>query len=564
MGFDMIAGRLYKYEFFTGGHFMKRSISVALFLAVILCLSPVFADDRSVVIKGKQSTKATSAKTFKTNYYALVIGNNEYRHLPKLSSAVNDATEVSRVLSGRYGFKAKLLLNATRKDILSTINEFRKKLNEGDSFLIYYAGHGEYDKTADKAYWLPVDAVKDDPVDWIMADDITSNVKRILAKHVIIIADSCYSGALTRSSTMDLGRKGNRDAFVAKMAQRQSRTLMASGGSEPVADAGGRGNHSIFAYALLSALKDADNTIFTAEELFHGRVKAIVAGRSDQVPQYSDIRNSGHEAGDFVFQVALAGGIEESYESASDARIYGGATVYSTGGDTYIDPTTGMDFVFVKGGCFQMGDTFVDGKRDEKPAHEACVDDFSIGKFEVTQAQWEAVMSGNPSLFKQCGGNCPVEQVSWNDIQAFIGKLNSQTGKTYRVPTEAEWEYAARSGGKDEKYSGGNDIDSVAWYDKNSGGRPHPVGRKQPNGLGIYDMSGNVWEWCSDWYGGNYYKTSPKDNPQGPSSGRGRVLRGGSWCSNAADARAALRGRYGPGSRNNRGGFRLVRTVNKM
>ncbi|MDP2279759.1 MAG: SUMF1/EgtB/PvdO family nonheme iron enzyme, partial [Nitrospirota bacterium] len=189
-----------------------------------------------------------------------------------------------------------------------------------------------------------------------------------------------------------------------------------------------------------------------------------------------------------------------------------------------IDPATGMEIVFVKGGCFQMGDTFGDGESDEKPVHEVCVDDYYIGKYEVTQGQWKAIMGNNPSHFKDCGDNCPVEQVSWNDVQEFIQKLNEKNnppsppftkgGKGgFRLPTEAEWEYAARSGGKSERYSGGNDIDSVAWYNKNSGGKTHPVGTKQPNGLGIYDMSGNVWEWVNDWYDEFYYKNSPKNNP---------------------------------------------------
>lgn len=224
---------------------------------------------------------------------------------------------------------------------------------------------------------------------------------------------------------------------------------------------------------------------------------------------------------------------------------------------TLIEP---IEFVFVKGGCYQMGDTFGDGGSDEKPVHEVCVDDFSIGKYEVTQAQWEAVMGNNPSSSKQCGGNCPVEQVSWNDIQEFIRKLSGQTGKAYRLPTEAEWEYAARSGGKSEKFSGGIAVDNVAWYRSNSGSQTHPVGQKQPNGLGIYDMSGNVWEWCQDWYDDSSYKNSPKDNPQGPSSGSLRVLRGGSWSRYASDSRAAIRGWGSPVSRNIYLGFRLART----
>ncbi|HOK06313.1 MAG TPA: formylglycine-generating enzyme family protein [Syntrophales bacterium] len=233
----------------------------------------------------------------------------------------------------------------------------------------------------------------------------------------------------------------------------------------------------------------------------------------------------------------------------------------TTGGDAFTDVTTGMSFVFVKGGCYQMGDTFGGGDRDEKPVHEVCVDDFYIGKYEVTQGQWQRIMGSNPSHFSSCGDNCPVENVSWRDVQEFIRKLNNQSGKRYRLPTEAEWEYAARSGGKREKWSGtsdGSSLGDYAWYDANSGGQTHPVGQKRPNGLGLHDMSGNVWEWCQDWYGRNYYSSSGRDNPGGPSSGSNRVYRGGSWFNNAAAARAAYRYGYAPGIRDGHLGFRLA------
>ncbi|MDP3259083.1 MAG: formylglycine-generating enzyme family protein [Thermodesulfovibrionales bacterium] len=207
-------------------------------------------------------------------------------------------------------------------------------------------------------------------------------------------------------------------------------------------------------------------------------------------------------------------------------------TVPSFSAEKPTDSATGMEFVSVKGGCYQMGDTFGDGGSDEKLVHEVYVDDFYIGKYEVTQGQWKAIMGNNPSYFNNCGDNCPVERVSWNDVQDFINKLNSKSGKNYRLPTEAEWEYAARSGGKNEKYAGTSnesELGEYAWYSSNSGGKTHPVGQKKPNGLGIYDMSGNVFELVNDWYDSDYYKNSPKDNPKGPSSGQSRVLRGGSW-----------------------------------
>ncbi|TAN41392.1 MAG: hypothetical protein EPN22_15435 [Nitrospirae bacterium] len=247
------------------------------------------------------------------------------------------------------------------------------------------------------------------------------------------------------------------------------------------------------------------------------------------------------------------------------------------GGKLVKDPSTGIEMVLVKGGCYQMGDTFGDGDSDEKPVHEVCVDDFYIGKFEVTQGQWQAVMGNNPSNFKNCGDNCPVENVSWNDAQEFISRLNEKvplskggTRGLYRLPTEAEWEYAARSGGKREKYAGGDDVDSVAWYNGNSGGgffssgKTQPVGTKAPNGLGIYDMSGNVWEWVQDWKGS--YSSGSQNNPTGPSSGKARVIRGGGVSMHFDEwyTRTSHRHGYDPADPYGIGGsylgFRLVRT----
>ena len=228
------------------------------------------------------------------------------------------------------------------------------------------------------------------------------------------------------------------------------------------------------------------------------------------------------------------------------------------GGGVFTDAGTGMEFVFVKGGCYQMGDTFGGGDRDEKPVHEVCVSDLSIGKFEVTQGEWEKVMGSNPSFFRK-GPRYPVEQVSWNDTQEFLRKMNSHPGKRYRLPTEAEWEYAARSGGKPEKYAGFSDapdLDLYAWYDKNAGGSTHLVGEKRPNGLGLYDMTGNVFEWVQDWKGD--YSSSSRDNPKGPMSGTYRVLRGGSWNYILRLLRATSRNHRPPDSRLNSYGFRVA------
>ncbi len=233
-----------------------------------------------------------------------------------------------------------------------------------------------------------------------------------------------------------------------------------------------------------------------------------------------------------------------------------------TEGAAYRDSITGMEFVLVKGGCYQMGHVMGDNEfPEEKPVHEVCVDDFYMGKYPVTQGQWKAIMGSNPSYFNDCGDNCPVEQVSWNDAQEFIRKLNSRSGgDKYRLPTEAEWKYAARSGGKSEKYAGGNDVDSVAWYASNSGRKEtHPVGTKAANALGLYDMNGNVYQWVQDRDDGSYYNNSPRYNPDGPVSSGGRVVRGGSWGHGPGYSRTSP-SFYLPVNRNYLIGFRLLRT----
>ena len=244
------------------------------------------------------------------------------------------------------------------------------------------------------------------------------------------------------------------------------------------------------------------------------------------------------------------------------------------------------EMVFVQGGTFTMGATEDQGTSDpyddEYPSHQVTVSDFYIGKYEVTQQLWEYVMnySGTaadgstmsayasevwlgkmPSSTYGLGPYYPAYYVSWADIvNIFIPRLNKITGKTFRLPTEAEWEYAARGGNKSKgyKYSGSNIIGDVAWYNSNSSAMTHQVGTKAPNELGLYDMSGNVWECCSDWYDENYYSSSPSNNPTGPTSGSYSVDRGGSWGNNARSCRVSYRDRSTPDYRDCYYGFRLV------
>ncbi|MEQ8702809.1 MAG: formylglycine-generating enzyme family protein [Phaeodactylibacter sp.] len=228
--------------------------------------------------------------------------------------------------------------------------------------------------------------------------------------------------------------------------------------------------------------------------------------------------------------------------------------------------------VRVEGGSFTMGCFSGQSNcdRNEEPAHRVELGGFRVGKYEVTQAQWWAVMG--TSIYQQrdkvnenmdlrgVGPNYPMYYVSWEEVQEFIRKLNQMTGGSYRLPTEAEWEYAARGGSRSRgyQYSGSSDLDSVGWYGDNSGRKTHPVGGKYANELGLFDMTGNVFEWCADWYKGKYYSNLPLQNPKGPSSGSRRVRRGGSWNDRAGDCRASNRGSSSLGNRFNYLGFRLA------
>lgn len=198
------------------------------------------------------------------------------------------------------------------------------------------------------------------------------------------------------------------------------------------------------------------------------------------------------------------------------------------------------NMVAVTGGSFKMGNE--NGGPAEKPIHTVRLKNFAISKYEVTQEQWKTLMGENPGYFKNCP-QCPVENISWDDAMRFIKRLNELSGKPYRLPTEAEWEYAAKGGNETahNQYSGSNTLNDVAWYYLNSHRQTHPVGTKMPNELGLYDMTGNVWEWCHDWYGETYYVTSPVDNPQGPINGELHVLRGGSWFDFDIESRTTYR-----------------------
>ena len=232
------------------------------------------------------------------NYHALVIGNNDYRHIPGLKMAAGDARAVAAVLKADYGFDVSLVTNATRADVIGALAKLRARLTANDNLLVYYAGHGLVDELAQVGYWLPVDAEEGIPTNWVSTGDVTAMLRAIRAKHVMVVADSCYSGTLVRAVKPGIKTSVDRVVWVKRMVGQRSRTALVSGGLEPVMDGGGRG-HSVFARAFLNALRD-NGGVMEGEALFD-TLKRSVAVNSDQTPQYSDIRKSGHEGGDFLF-----------------------------------------------------------------------------------------------------------------------------------------------------------------------------------------------------------------------------------------------------------------------
>ncbi|WP_339137932.1 MAG: SUMF1/EgtB/PvdO family nonheme iron enzyme [Candidatus Electrothrix sp. GW3-4] len=527
-------------------------------------------------------------------FHALVIGNENYRHLKTLNTPIEDAEAVAELLQDQYGFDVELLPDATWKQTMRAISGLRVTANqESDNLLIYYAGHGYLNKKTGVEYWQPVDAERDNDIYWIPTSRITSMLKEIRAKHVLVVADSCYSGSLlTRDSGAKLPDGSGLDELLRRMQERRSRTALTSGGEEPVWDAGG-GNHSVFAKAFLDALRE-NRKILDGYTIFD-RIRRPVALNAPQTPQYGDIRMTGHEWGDFLLVPKELQNIEIPDFVASLAgfatRDNSRQNKEPQQGDPFIDPTTGMELVYIPKGCFQMGQT-VEGKQqiiaeagqetydsyyeDELPRHKVCVDGFWMGKYEMTQGQWKQIMGKNPAKFKK-GDKYPVEQVSWEDVQKFIGELNKRAGKKYRLPTEAEWEYAARAGTTTVRHWG-NDIscdkamydnysetDNCAEYVRKRGfqnGSTAPVGKYPENDFHLHDMLGNVWEWCADWYDEKYYAECKKhgvtNNPVGPSSGSDRVIRGGSWSNDPRLVRSANRLRNTPGYRYFSLGFRLA------
>jgi formylglycine-generating enzyme required for sulfatase activity len=511
-------------------------------------------------------------------YYALVIGNQSYQQLDEVKTARADAKEAARLLEEQYGFEVELLLDADRDRMLWTLSRLPKRIprQERDSLLIYYVGHSRMSRKNGAGWWLPVDAAKEADTDWIPAALISNILGTVRARHILVVTDSCYSGNLQMPD--DGGRRQeSKEARLRRLVETPSLTVLQSGGEQPVYE--NRDRNSLFARNFLHTLS-VNRHILSGRVLFERMVQPYFRA-TEQLLEYGYLTGTEREQGDFIF--APKGLQEMSRQPAAPPRKLKKKNVKPMPeakpeaavpppspkqaaapppkkGDIMINEVSGMELIYVPSGCFKMGSSLDEKGRFawEGPVHEVCVDGFWIGKYEVTQEQWQKIMGGNPSGFQK-GGSYPVENVSWNDAQKFLSRLNKRSSRVYRLPTEAEWEYACRADSSG-KYCGGGNPDFLAWHEENSGGATHPAGKLQANAFGLHDMSGNVWEWCSDRFDKNYYGLAgTRLNPQGPASGsESRVVRGGSAGSRVRNCRAAFRFRNKPDYRENLMGFRVV------
>ena len=322
-----------------------------------------------------------------------------------------------------------------------------------------------------------------------------------------------------------------------------------------------RGNNGV-AKTTLSVGQHSFVVACDGYESEEGMVKLKASAPSDlQIRLSKEVTVAVSNANDVMQDNVSTSSTSSSQSATTSSGFFSTSSVSSGSNEISIPVKNGItiDMVKVEAGTFMMGATseMQDSRNSENPIHQVTLtNDYYIGKYEVTQSLWQAVMGSNPSYFK--GNNLPVEQVSWNDCQEFISRLNSLTCRKFRIPTEAEWEYAARGGKKSlgHKYSGSSNILGVAWYDGNSGKKTHVVGTKQANELGIYDMSGNVYEWCQDWY--DSYPSSSQTNPIGIRGMLRRVCRGGSWYYNERYSCSSFRYSLTPSFRFNDLGLRLV------
>ncbi|GAA4418851.1 hypothetical protein GCM10023187_52670 [Nibrella viscosa] len=498
---------------------------------------------------------------------AIIIANQDYQQdMMDLKKVYNDADDMKEALD-KLGFEIfELRRDLDRRSLDRLLAGLPQRLKGYQVALFYYSGHGaEYQGDN---YLLPTDMP---PLEY--RSDVATyglSLKRVYQAFAdggirtsIVISDACRNLPLGRSTGLPTGLTlpANNPAGTFTMFATRSGNLSL----ENV-----KGRNGYFTQELLKNIVQPN---WTLDKIFYETRKGVKAATGNQ--QDPSMANELDDQFVFVLKPEdrpLSTPVLNPTTSQVAESTPSRPTTTTNWSSKYLDLPF-ADLEYVPGGTFQMGDTRGEGDSNERPVHTVTVSSFLMGKYEVTQRQWEAVMGSNPSEHKECP-DCPVENVSWEDVKVFLQKLNARASGSlhYRLPTEAEWEYAAGGGAiaKRSRFGNGEDILNPAganFYgitaDKKAysvageyRGKTVRVGSFSPNGLGLHDLSGNVWEWCADWYGP--YTQEAQTDPSGPSSGWTRVLRGGSWYFNSAYCRVAHRNPDIPSLRNNYVGFRLV------
>ncbi len=520
-----------------------------VFLWLLLFCEQLLAQNRGMTPLKNQSERRL----------ALVIGNSAYEGKP-LPNALNDAEDMATQLRA-LGFEVILKKNLSKKAMEDAIIDFTSRLKNYSVALFYYAGHG-FMSSQKENYLMSIEVRTNFDEAFAKNSSVSmgtlmESMERASSPTKLLFVDACSNNPFRswgRSDQKGLGAVTVPEGMVAFFA--------ASPGQEASENTGKR--NGLFTQELLQQLRKPNLELTELIRNTRNRVKQQV---NTQIPyRVGDLSDV------FYFQ-ATEDEPKPEPKRKPDLLPY--------------EP----EMVFVAGGSFAMGSN--SGKSDEKPVHRVILDSYYIGKYEVTVGEFRSFVEATGYLTESemgdgsyvstgsiwekrrginwrydAGGRKrssseerhPVIHVSWNDAVAYCKWLSSKTGKTYRLPTEAEWEYAARGGKYSEGYiyAGSANAESAGWIESNSEYKTHEVGGKQANELGLYDMSGNVREWCNDWYSYSYYSSSASNNPTGPSNGTGRVLRGGSWSISAQDSRVANRYDYSPESRNSLNGFRVV------
>jgi formylglycine-generating enzyme required for sulfatase activity len=476
---------------------------------------------------------------------ALVIGNASYAE-GALKNPTNDARLMESTLR-QLGFQVERIENVDLQKMKRAVRDFGSRAQTADVALIFFAGHGMQVKGEN--YLIPIGAQvnreADIDIEAFRASSLVEQVEG--AKVGLIILDAC------RNNPFQSRVRGN-SRGLSRMEASSGVIIAYAAEANNVAD-DGRGGNGLYTSYLAKHLATPGLEI---RQVFRRTALDVEReSKRDQRPrEYDGLRADLFLSGQQIASVQVEPTAAPRPEPVSVRPAP--ASSQSQSGSSALSG----EMVLIPSGVFTMGSAAGEADRgnDEGPQRQVRLERFELGKYEVTQGQWLAVMGNNPSSFKACGAECPVEQVSWDEVQVFIKRLNDRTGLVYRLPSESEWEYGCRAG-EQQRYCGSNEVESVAWYDKNSSAKMQRVGQKRANAWGLHDMSGNVWEWTQDCWNDSYVNAPLTGAARTDGNCVRRAQRGGSWFSGARGVRAAIRSHDETANRFSNVGFRLARTL---